>query len=134
MKKAVLKCFVIFTGNHLGWSLFFISCYCFFVWQKRDFLDICCKAIYEDNITWTIPSLNFSFVDKRLKIPNLFVWTREHYCMLNYDSLKLGAFKDKIIPIGKWRENSIGDNFFSIKALSKKFGTWKHSCISYLKN
>ena len=43
--------------------------------------------------------------------------------MLNYDSLKLGACKDKIISIGKWRENSIGDNFFSIKTLSKKFGT-----------
>ena len=25
--------------------------------------------------------------------------------MLNYDSLKLRAFKDKFIPIGKWREN-----------------------------
>ena len=133
MKKAVLKCFVIFTGNHLGWSLFFIS-RCFFVWQKRDFLDISCKTIYEDNITWTISSLNFSFADKRLKIPNSFVWTREHYCMLNYDSLKLGVFKDKIIPLGKWRENSIGDNIFSIKSLSKKFGTWKHSRISYLKN
>ena len=34
--------------------------------------------------------------------------------MLNYDSLKLGGFKDKIISIGKWRENSISDNFFSI--------------------
>ena len=54
--------------------------------------------------------------------------------MLNYDSLKLGAFKDKIIPIGKWRENSIGDNFYSMKDLSKKIGTWKHSYISYLKN
>ena len=54
--------------------------------------------------------------------------------MLNYDSLTLGAFKDKIIPIEKWRENSIGGNFFSIKALSKKFDTWKYSCISYLKN
>ena len=54
--------------------------------------------------------------------------------MLNCDSLKLGAFKDKIIPIGKWRENSIGDNFFPIKALSKKFRAWKHSCVSYLKN
>ena len=107
----------------------------FYVWQKRDFLDIFCKTIYEDNnITWTIPSLNFSFVDKRLKIPNLFVWTREHYCVLNYDSLKLGAFKDKIIPIGKWRENSIDDNLFSIKPLSKNFGTWKHLCVSYLKN
>ena len=70
-----------------------------------------------------MPSLNFSFVDKRLKILNPFVWTREHYSMLNYDSLKLGARKDKIISIGKWRENSIGDNFFSIKTLSKKFGT-----------
>ena len=56
-------------------------------------MDIFCKTIYEDNITWTISSLNFSFVDKRLKIPNLFVSTREHYYMLNYDSLKLGAFK-----------------------------------------
>ena len=111
-----------------------ISFYFFMFGKKRDFLGIFCKTIYEDHIKWTIPSLNFSFVDKRLKIPNPFVWTREHYCMLNYDSLKLGAFKDKIIPIGKWRENSIGDNFFSIKALSKKFGTWKHSCISYLKN
>ena len=73
----------------------------FYVWQKRDFLDIFCKTIYEDDITWTIPSLNFSFVDKRLKIPNPFVSTRDHYCMLNYDSLKLGAFNDKIIPIGK---------------------------------
>ena len=106
----------------------------FYVWQKRDFLDIFCKRIYEDNITWTIPCLTFSFVDKRLKIPNLFVWTPEHYCMLNYDSLKLGAFKDKIMPIGKRRENPIVNNFYSIKALSKKFGTWKHSYISYLKN
>ena len=40
--------------------------------------------------------------------------------MLNYDSSKLGAFKDKIIPIGKCRENSVGDKLFSIKALSKK--------------
>ena len=54
--------------------------------------------------------------------------------MLNYDSLKLGAFKDKIMPIGKRRENPIVNNFYSIKALSKKFGTWKHSYISYLKN
>ena len=106
----------------------------FYICQKRDFLDIFCKSIYEENMAWTIPSLNFSFVDKRLKIPNPFVWTREHYCMLNYDSLKLVAFKDKIIPIGKWRENSIGDNFYSMKDLSKKIGTWKHSYISYLKN
>ena len=109
------------------------SC-CFFVWQKRDFLGISCKMIFEDNITWTLPSLNFSFVDKRLKIPDLFVWTPEHYSTLNYDSLEFGVFKDKIIPIGKWRGNSIVDNFYSIKALSKKFGTWKHSYISYLKN
>ena len=34
--------------------------------------------------------------------------------MLNYDSLKLGGFKDKIISIGKWRENFISDNFFPI--------------------
>ena len=54
--------------------------------------------------------------------------------MLNYDSLTLGAFKDKIIPIEKWREHFIGDNYFSIKALSKKSDTWKHSRISYLKN
>ena len=78
--------------------------------------------------------MNFSFVDKRLKIPNLFVWIRQHHCMLNYDSSKLGAFKDKINPIKKWRENSVGDNFFSIKALSNQFGTWKHLCISFLKN
>ena len=91
----------------------------FYVWQKRDFLDIFCNMIYEDNITWTIPSLNFSSVDKRLNISNLFVWTLEHYCMLNNDSLKLGAFKDKIIPIGKWRENSIGDNFFLLKLFLK---------------
>ena len=126
-----------FPKNTSGWLLLHNVnniCRCsFYVWQKRDFFDIFCKTIYEDDITWTIPSLNFSFVDKRLKIPNLFVQTREHYCMLNYDSSKLGAFKDKVIPIGKCRENSVGDNFFSIKTLSKKFGTWKHSCISYLK-
>ena len=39
----------------------------FYVWQKRDFLDIFCKRIYEDNITWTIPCLTFSFVDKDWK-------------------------------------------------------------------
>ena len=83
-------------------------------------MDIFCKTIYEDNITWANPGLNFSLVDKRLKIPNLFVWTGEYYCMLNCDSLKLAAFKDKIIPIGKWRENSIGDNVYSMKDLSKK--------------
>ena len=73
---------------------------CFFCLAKRDFLVISGKTIYEDSITWTIPSLNFSFVDKRLKIPNLFVWTRQHYCMLNCDSIKLGTFKEKIISIG----------------------------------
>ena len=117
-----------FTTNWLYVVVFF------YVWQKRDFLDIFCKTIYEDDITWTIPSLNFSFVDKRLKTSNLFAWARKHYCMLNYKSLKLGAFMDKIIPIGKWRENSICDNVFSIKVLSKKFGTGKHSCICYLRN
>ena len=111
-----------------------ISFYFFMFGKKRDFLGIFCKTIYEDHIKWTIPSLNFSFVDKRMKIPNVFVWTREHYCMSNYDSLKLGAFEDKFTPIRKWRENSICDNFVSIKALSKKFDTWKHSCISCLKN
>ena len=75
----------------------------FYICQKRDFLDIFSKSIYEENMAWTIPSLNFSFVDKRLKIPNTLIW--EHCCMLNYDSLKLRAFKDKFIPIGKWREN-----------------------------
>ena len=39
--------------------------------------------------------------------------------MLNYDSLKLGTFKDKIIPIGEWRENSICDNFFLLKLFLK---------------
>ena len=29
----------------------FISRCFFYVWQKRDFLDIFCKTIYEDNIT-----------------------------------------------------------------------------------
>ena len=90
-----------------------------FCLAKTWFLGHFCKSIYEYDITWTIPSLNFSFVDKRLKIPNLFVWAREHYCMLNYDSLKLGTFKNKIIPIGEWRENSICDNFFLLKLFLK---------------
>ena len=59
--------------------------------------------------------MNFSFVDKRLKIPNLFVWTRQHHCMLNYDFSKLGAFKDKINPIKKSKKNSISDNLFPLK-------------------
>ena len=40
----------------------------FYVWQKRDFFDIFCETIYEDNITWTIPNLNFSFVDKQIPL------------------------------------------------------------------
>ena len=57
------------TATH--WHMYERGNWFFYVWQKRDFLDILCNTIYEDNITWTIPSLNFSFVDKRLKIPNL---------------------------------------------------------------
>ena len=94
------------------------SC-CFFVWQKRDFLGISCKMIFEDNITWTLPSLNFSFVDKRLKIPNLFVWTREHYCMLNYGSLKLRAFKDKLFQLENGRKIPLAITFFLLKLFLK---------------
>ena len=67
-RKTTISLWTIFdTGCFWAIKTLSVKSLFFYVWQKRDFLVISGKTIYEDNITWTIPRLNFSFVDKRLK-------------------------------------------------------------------
>ena len=51
----VLKSFANFTGKHLRWSLFLISCNRFFLWNLRNFYEDLFWRTSANNCSWRNP-------------------------------------------------------------------------------